>query len=136
MTAVSEAFHGVSPRAGLVIGVLPGGVDDGRPPLNYPNPFVELAIHTHLPLSGDRGTDPQSRNHINVLSSDVIIVLPGEAGTSSELALALRYGVPVIAHVDDRSQLSELPDAVPAESDLSRIQAFVVEQIERGAICR
>jgi predicted Rossmann-fold nucleotide-binding protein len=48
-------------------------------------------------LSGIAGTDPRSRNHINVLSSDVVIVLPGNGGTESEMTLAVRYGKPVIA---------------------------------------
>lgn len=136
MTAVSAAFHAVSPREGLVIGVLPGGEDDGRPPLDYPNPFVELAIRTHLPLSGRRGTEPQSRNHLNVLTSDVLVALPGGPGTASELALAMRYGVPVIAHLEGRSQIPDLPEGIPVESALPRIQAFVLDHVARGALCR
>jgi uncharacterized protein (TIGR00725 family) len=136
MTAVSEAFHAVTPREGLVLGVLPGGPEDGRPPLEYPNPFVEVAIRTHLPHSGRRGLEPQSRNHINVLSSDVVIALPGGEGTRSELMLAMRYGIPVLAHLTERTQIPDLPDAIPVETELSRVQAFVIAQIERAAICR
>lgn len=43
---------------------------------------------THLPLSGPFGTEDRSRNHISILSSDVVVALPGGDGTSSELQLA------------------------------------------------
>jgi hypothetical protein len=38
-----------------------------------------------------------ARNAINVLSSDVVIALPGGAGTLSEVALALKAGKTVVA---------------------------------------
>ncbi|MHC4507097.1 MAG: SLOG cluster 4 domain-containing protein, partial [Planctomycetota bacterium] len=94
MEAVSRAFFEVPDRRGAVIGILPGSAD-GAIPGGYPNPWVEIAISTHLPLSGERGTDALSRNHINVLSSDVLLALPGGAGTASEVRLALRYGRPL-----------------------------------------
>jgi len=34
--------------------------------------------------------DMNSRNHINILSSDVVIALPGSKGTYSEVMLAIR----------------------------------------------
>jgi len=130
MSAVSEAFCGVPERRGLVIGVLPGDEPaDGsaaathRP--GYPNPWIEIPIFTHLPLSGRRGLDPRSRNHINVLSSDVLVALPGGAGTASEVALALRYRRPVIAYLDERGQVDGLPNEAIVESDLAAVQNFV-----------
>jgi uncharacterized protein (TIGR00725 family) len=97
MTAVSRAYV-CRPRAtGACIGIIPcrSVRDRGTPKPNYPNRFVELPIFTHLPLSGEEGTGDLSRNHINVLSSDVIVALPGGAGTESEIALARRYGTPM-----------------------------------------
>ncbi len=94
MRAASEAFVAVEDRAGLCLGILPG--PDARP--GYPNDAVELAIRTHLPLSGELGTDPRSRNHVNVLTADVIVALPGGGGTRAEVALALRYGRPVLRY--------------------------------------
>src|SRR5215470_16397553 len=92
MTSVAEAFAAVPGRAGLVVGIIPCSSDDpGVPKASYPNDFVELAIMTHLPYSGHDGTDARSRNHINVLTSDVLIALSGGPGTASEVALALRY---------------------------------------------
>lgn len=61
-----------------------------NPPAGYPNPYVELCINTHLPASGTQGTQCHSRNHINILTSDIVIALPGSAGTASEVFLARR----------------------------------------------
>ena len=115
MEAVSRAFFETQPRRGLVIGVLPGevtplGAVEARrndpvrydPKPGYPNSWVEIAIYTHLPDSGPDGTLVTSRNHINVLSADAIVALPGEAGTESAIWLATRYGVPAIAYGNHR----------------------------------
>jgi uncharacterized protein (TIGR00725 family) len=125
MEAVSRAFQAVPDRAGLVVGIAPCGDDPAEPRPGYPNPFVELAILTHLPLSGTSGTDALSRNHINVLSSNVLIALPGGSGTASEVALAVRYRRPIAAFVDARSDIPALPDAVPALGTLAEVQDFV-----------
>jgi len=125
MEAVSRAFQAVPGRAGLVVGIAPCGDEPATPLPGYPNPFVELAILTHLPLSGASGTEPLSRNHINVLSSNVLIALPGSSGTSSEVALALRYRRPVAAFVDARTDIPALPGEVPAFDTLAQVQDFV-----------
>src|ERR671934_202021 len=78
---------------GVSVGVLPGT----PPPPGYPNAWVDVAIRTHLPKRGAEGADVLSRNHINVLSADVVIALPGGPGTRTEVQLALRYGRPLIA---------------------------------------
>jgi uncharacterized protein (TIGR00725 family) len=137
MSAVSEAFCEVPERRGLVIGVLPGderefeSASPVAPRPGYPNPWVEIPISTHLPLSGCRGLDPLSRNHINVLSSTVLVALPGGAGTASEVALALRYHCPVIAYLDDPSQIDGLSAEAVVESDFAAVQAFVREHIRK-----
>lgn len=97
MAAAAEAFVAVEGRRGLSIGVVPRDpagpldqpklADDGTP---YPNPFVEIPIYTALPARAEDRLSP-SRNHVNVLSSDAIVALPGAAGTSNELALAGLY---------------------------------------------
>jgi len=121
MGAVSEAFAREPDRKGSVLAVLPGDAS-GASPGGYPNPWVELPIRTHLPLSGDQGTDPMSRNHLNVLSADVLIALPGGAGTRSELELALRYAKPVVRHARDEGL-----ESVETLADLEDVLAFVRE---------
>ena len=127
MRSVSQAFAETAGRKGLVIGIIPSAADDSAsgPKAGYPNPWVEIPIYTHLALSGDRGTEPLSRNHINILSSDVLIALPGGAGTASEVALALRYGRPLVAYLDERADIVSLPDQAVVEDEFSAVQAFV-----------
>ena len=131
MEAVSRAFAEVQPRAGLVVGVLPADLPDGIavPRAGYPNPSVELAIFTHLPLSGITGTDPRSRNHINILSSDVVIVLPGNEGTESEMTLAVRYGKPVIAFFGDHMVDWQPPEGIPVARTMADVERFVWDVI-------
>jgi uncharacterized protein (TIGR00725 family) len=98
MEAAAEGFTSVADRAGWSIGIVPRDPDgpfnapyrdiDGRA---YPNRFVEIAIMTPLPpLASDWRHEP-SRNHINVLTPDVIIALPGNRGTHNELDMSAEY---------------------------------------------
>ena len=86
-----------------------------------------MCIRDSLNKRGSEGARLGSRNHVNVLSSDVVIVLPGAEGTASEAQLALHYGRPCVAYLDDRSQVSDLPLAVPVESDFERVKQFVLD---------
>jgi uncharacterized protein (TIGR00725 family) len=131
MAAVSEAFAGAPGRSGLVIGVLPGHVDEGyryAARSGYPNPWVDIAIRTHLPLSGIRGRDTLSRNHVNVLTADCVIVLPGGEGTRAEADLALRYGRPVILF-GPQEALQAFPESLERTLSLARVQAFVAQHL-------
>ena len=141
MEAVSRAFYETSPRSGLVIGIIPAqvhGLDliEERtatnvvydPPFGYPNQWVEIAIYTHLPDSGEEGTLRSSRNHINVLSAHAIVALPGRAGTESEIWLAKQYEVPIIAY-------GRHPDGVPhgieIAASLDAVRAFLLAHLNR-----
>ena len=125
LASVSRAFRAVPDRAGLIVGIVPCGEAPDVPQDGYPNPFVELPIVTHLPRSGTSGTDPMSRNHINVLSADAVLVLPGGAGTLSEVRLALDYGRPVAAFFEDRGLLAGIPDEVPLVPTLDDVGRFL-----------
>jgi uncharacterized protein (TIGR00725 family) len=99
MRSVSRVFTQAQRKRGICIGILPcrSEQERGKPKDGYRDEFVELAIYTHLPLSGARGKEDLSRNHINVLSCAALIALPGELGTSTEVSLAVDYKKPVIA---------------------------------------
>lgn len=122
MEAVSRAFHAVDDRRGLVIGILPASDEGPTPPDGYPNPWIELSIRTHLPARGDRGLDPASRNHVNVLSADVVVALPGGAGTAAEIELALRYGRPVVVFAREGDSR---PVLAPRVLSMTAVAAFV-----------
>ncbi len=139
MEAVSRAFFNTSPRCGLVVGIIPGAVEpmarierreagavDYLVKDGYPNEWVELAVFTHLPDSGAEGTRATSRNHINVLSADAVVALPGREGTASEAWLAIQYGVPIVAYgVHDET----LPASVRRARNIDEVRSFLSEQV-------
>jgi len=100
MGETAAGFHSVAERGGLAIGILPGhNPGSGQPvtaPPGYPNPFIDLAIRTHLPSTGAQGKDAMSRNHLIVLSAHAVVALPGGEGTRSEIELALKYRTPLL----------------------------------------
>lgn len=79
---MAAASRGAKEAGGLVVGVLP---DDD---VSRATPHIDVPIVTGL---GD------ARNAVNVLSSRVVVALPGGAGTLSEVALALKARRPVVA---------------------------------------
>ena len=140
MEATSRAFFETSPRQGIVIGVLPGKVRSLREleersatdvayelASGYPNAWVELGIYTHLPDSGVEGTLGSSRNHINVLSADAVVALPGREGTESEVWLATQYNVPVIAY--GAYENHRVPHGIPHAPTLDALREFLVRHL-------
>ena len=128
MECVSRAFATApGARLGRVIGILPGSVEDGcyeaRP--GYPNRWVEIPVRTHLPLSGITGSSTLSRNHINILTSDALIVLAGGPGTRSEVNLALLYGKPLLGFMEDWREVEDLDRDIPCTTDLAAVRAFL-----------
>ena len=73
--------QGAKQAGGLTIGILPS--EDK----NSANPYVDIAIPTGFGYT---------RNTLVVGAADVIIALPGEYGTLSEIAFALNAKKPVI----------------------------------------
>jgi uncharacterized protein (TIGR00725 family) len=125
MASVSKAFYETPDRRGLVIGILPSQEDSMLPKPGYPNRWVEIPVYTHLPLSGAHGTEMLSRNHINILSSDVIVALPGGSGTASELALALKYQRPVIAFLKSEDEIPGLSMQVMVRDNFNDLCQFI-----------
>jgi uncharacterized protein (TIGR00725 family) len=124
--AVCRGFAEVPGRAGVSVGILPAG-----PPAGYPNPWVDIPIRTHLPQRGREGAGERSRNHLNVLSSDVLVVLPGGAGTRTEVELAFRYGKPFIAYLGPGGTIEGLGrEQLPAvAATQAEVEAFVVRHL-------
>ena len=126
MAAACRGFAAVPGRRGVSVGVLPAG-----PPPGYPNPWVDVVIRTHLPKRGEEGADVLSRNHINVLSSEVAVALPGGPGTRTEVELATRYGRPLIAFLGPDGRIAGLDrTALPAVAvTLEEVIAFVKKHL-------
>jgi uncharacterized protein (TIGR00725 family) len=70
-----------SAASGRTVGILPGADRSAA------NEWVDVAIPTGL---------GEARNALVVRTADVVIAVGGEFGTLSELALALKMGVPVV----------------------------------------
>jgi len=79
MKAVCQGFKA---GGGLTIGIIPSYNKKDA------NPFVDIVIPTGLGLA---------RNVLVVKSADVVVALPGEAGTLSEMAYCLQFNIPVIS---------------------------------------
>jgi uncharacterized protein (TIGR00725 family) len=81
-TGVMEAAAaGAKEAGGLTVGILPGAS------------AAEANPHIDIPIVTDLGN---ARNVINVLSSHAVVAVHGGCGTLSEIALALKCGVPVV----------------------------------------
>ena len=76
-----SAAKGAKKAGGLVIGVLPGSSSD------MANPYIDIPIVTGM---------GEARNLIVALSCDAVIAIGGKFGTLSEIAFALKNGIPVI----------------------------------------
>jgi uncharacterized protein (TIGR00725 family) len=126
MESVARAFVESRPDRGISLAVLPCADEDPatRPP-GYPNPWIQLAVATHLPDRGAGGELPSSRNHLIILTADAIIALPGADGTASELRLALQYGRPVVAYVPDARAAAQLQETVPRVESLAALEDFL-----------
>ena len=88
MKAVSEGFYSVHPRGGLILGIIPA-IPAGKKTTEYPNEWIEVPIFT--PLSDDPKTD-SCRTQVSLLTSDIIIALPGDKTTLGEVELAAKEG--------------------------------------------
>lgn len=79
MMAVCAGFKA---GGGLTIGIIPSYNKTDA------NKFVDIAIPTGLGLA---------RNVLVVKAADVVVALPGRAGTLSEIAYCIQFGIPVIS---------------------------------------
>jgi uncharacterized protein (TIGR00725 family) len=100
--SMEAAARGAASEGGVVLGILPGlSRDEG-------NPYLSVAVPTGM---------GEMRNVLNVRASDAVIAVSGEFGTLSEIAFALKSGVPVVGlHTWDLSKASRPVNAFPMVS--------------------
>jgi uncharacterized protein (TIGR00725 family) len=79
---MEASARGAKENSGLTIGILPGDNPE------WASEYIDIPILTGIGFA---------RNYINVLTSEVVIALPGRTGTISEIALALNIGKKVIS---------------------------------------
>lgn len=113
MRAVAKSYINAPSRKGLCIGIIP--IEDRRDVhslVHYTNPYIELPIITQLDHRATAGSKtPLAMTSTNILTSDVIVVLPGLQGTKTETSLALVCEKPVIlfGHKEDFHQFPTEP---------------------------
>jgi uncharacterized protein (TIGR00725 family) len=78
---MEAACRGAREGGGLTVGILPTA-ERGTA-----NPFVDVALPTAL---------GHARNYLVARSADVMVAVRGGYGTLSEMALALKMGIPVV----------------------------------------
>ena len=89
---MEAASRGAANTGGLVLAVLPG------PDPDEATPWAGVVIATGMGFA---------RNSVSVLSSTVVVALPGSTGTLSEIAYAISYQRPVLLLGWERQPLAD-----------------------------
>ncbi len=117
---MAAASRGAAEAGGLVVGILPGDTTQGA------SPHLDIAIPTGM---GD------ARNAINVLASNIVVALPGGAGTISEVALALKcdrhvvtVGFPLGVAFGSYYERGTLVDAEGPEAAIALVERFLGDE--------
>ncbi|MCM8780868.1 MAG: TIGR00725 family protein [Candidatus Omnitrophica bacterium] len=112
LSGVMEAVcKGFKEEGGLTIGIIPG-YDKKEA-----NPYVDIVIPTGLGLA---------RNVLVVKTADVVVALPGEAGTLSEIAFCLQFGIPVISLCS--WEIKGVIKANTADEAISKIKEIIIQR--------
>jgi uncharacterized protein (TIGR00725 family) len=98
---MAAACQGAKEAGGTTIGILPGEEASAA------NPFVDVVIVTGLGIA---------RNVLVVRNGDVVVAVAGEAGTLSEIGIALKLGRPVVALGRYASLDGVIPAATPEQA--------------------
>jgi uncharacterized protein (TIGR00725 family) len=115
---MAASARGAARGGGLVVGVLPGSDRTGS------SPDLTVVVVTGI---GD------ARNAINVLSSDVVVALPGGAGTLSEISLARKARRPLVLLGWPEGTLAEFSgDAVVRVDDAANAIEAIRHFLESG----
>jgi uncharacterized protein (TIGR00725 family) len=111
---VMEAVcRGARSAGGTTVGLLPGL--DRR----EGNPYLSVAVPTGM---------GQGRNLLLIRSSDAVVAVGGGFGTLSEIALALRTGVPVVGLATWSLHLDAVPvDAFPVADDAETAARLAID---------
>jgi uncharacterized protein (TIGR00725 family) len=127
MAETARAFCETPGRKGLSIGILPTVPDAARGfalKPGYPNLWVEIPIVTPLGTYAGGDDAALNRNHVNILTADAIVALPGSAGTHNEIRLALRYAKPLVLF-GPPAQFADLDAAIPRAAAPDEVAAFL-----------
>lgn len=116
LTGVMEAScRGAKKAGGLTIGILPGTSADDA------NPYIDITVPTGI---------GEARNLIIIRSCHALIAIGGSYGTLSEIAFALKLGIPVVGlKTWELNKISKEPiNIIPAKN----AQDAVERTLEHG----
>lgn len=103
---MEAAARGAQRAGGLTVGILPT--------------YDRCTANAHLDVSLPTGLG-HARNVIVVAGGHVVIALPGEHGTASEIALAMKLGRPVVG----LAAWADYPGVIPAHSATEAVELAV-----------
>jgi predicted Rossmann-fold nucleotide-binding protein len=135
MAAVCQSYRAGAQQLaagahGLSIGLLPVvGPDRLEPPPGYPNAWVDVPVVVPLEAFDPERGEAASRNWANVLTADVVVALPGGAGTRNEIALARRFAKP-LALFGPLEQFEGLASEIPHFETMEGLTAWLEKRLE------
>ncbi|MCF8495368.1 MAG: hypothetical protein K9G62_01735 [Alphaproteobacteria bacterium] len=126
MTAVAGAYTAVKKRAGVSIGIVPTVDYEGHysPGDEYPNPYIEIPILTPLDKKMQSDSMPYSRNYVNIMTSNAVVILPGEHGTKNEAALSIMFKKPMIMFGPEAA-FTSFPEHAERAQAIEQVAAFL-----------
>ncbi len=111
---MDAASKGAKNKNGFTIGIIPTSDNTNT------SEFVDVAIITSM---------ASARNNINVLSCDVVIACGMEAGTASEVAMAIKAGKNVIMLTDNEEAKSYFRNLRPDKVDVVQSPQEAVDRV-------
>ena len=102
---MDAGLRGAKEAGGQTLGILPFKTKDDA------SPFADVIVVTGL---------NSARNYVNALTSDVVVACGVEAGTLSEIALALKENKPVVLMTQNRKAQEFLAELKPSLVHVAR----------------
>lgn len=137
MYSVSKGFTSVTQREGLSIGCIPMRSDTTgqyrTTSKSYPNPYIEVPLYTPLDVYKPSEPDAITRNYVNILTSNLVIALPGGKGTKQEVELAQRFNKATLLYGPEEGFEFDMT-ALKRTEDLSEVERWVRKSIPSPAI--
>ncbi|MDQ3752452.1 MAG: TIGR00725 family protein [Actinomycetota bacterium] len=115
---MEAACRGAKSEGGTTVAILPGA---GR---RDANPYVDVAIATGM---------GEMRNALLVRACDALVAVAGEFGTLSEIAFALKTGVPVVGiGTWELSRPGRVSDAIERVDSAAEAVEAAMRRVRRG----
>lgn len=129
MTKVAKAFTESQNRPGRCIGIYPV---EKNPDISnkqiYPNPYIEIPIIVPLLPKADHHAMPYSKNLVNIMSSDIVIALPGLYGTKTEVSYAIQIKKPLILFGPE-GEFRDFPQEPTRTKTIEDVEEFIKEKL-------